>query len=65
LEKETVKRGRAVEASKQCGRTISTCIDNTLNFHEATKEYAKSELAIILHVTCEDTVKIILRTLYK
>jgi len=30
----------AVEASKQCGRTISTCIDNTLNFHETTKECA-------------------------
>lgn len=47
----------AVEASKQCGRTKPTCIENTLNFHEATKEYAKSELAIILHADCEDTVK--------
>lgn len=47
----------AVEASKQCGRTKPTCIENTLNFHEATKEYAKSKLAIILHVDCEDTVK--------
>ena len=47
----------AVEASKQCGRTKPTLIENTLNFDEAIKNYAQRELAVMLHVDCEDTVK--------
>jgi len=55
----------AVEASKQCGRTKSTNIENTLNFDEAIKAYISGKLATILRVYCEVTEQIILRTLYK
>jgi len=47
----------ALEASKQCGRTKPTIIENTLDFHEAIKLYSKRELAIILHVDCEVSAK--------
>jgi len=43
----------AVEASKQCGRTKPTHIENTLNFGEAIKRYASRKLAIIPHVYSE------------
>jgi len=55
----------AVEASKQCGRTKPTHIENTLNFGEAIKRYASRKLAITLRVYYEVTEQIILRTLYK
>jgi 16S rRNA (uracil1498-N3)-methyltransferase len=47
----------ALEASKQCGRTKPTVIENTLKFEEAIKIYAKSELPIILHVDYEVSAK--------
>lgn len=47
----------ALEASKQCGRTKPTIIENTLEFEEAVKIYAKKELAIILHVESEVMAK--------
>ena len=47
----------ALESSKQCGRTKPPLIENTLNFKEAAKDYAKSELAIILHVNYEVSAK--------
>jgi len=58
-ERERKKRWEriALEASKQCGRTKPTCIENTLDFNEAIKRYAEKELAIILHVNCEDMAK--------
>ena len=47
----------ALEASKQCGRTKPTQIENTLNFNEAIKQYSESKLTIILHVNYEVLVK--------
>ena len=47
----------SLEASKQCGRTKPTLIENTLKFEEAIKIYAKSELPIILHVDCKVSAK--------
>lgn len=47
----------ALEASKQCGRTKPTIIENTLNFDEAIKRYKDRELPIILQVNTEVTAK--------
>ena len=47
----------ALEASKQCGRTKPTNIENTLKFEEAINIYSNSELPIILHVFCELSAK--------
>ena len=47
----------AVEASKQCGRTIPTIIENTLDLEEALKTYKDSELPIILHVNSQVSAK--------
>lgn len=47
----------AVEASKQCGRTKPTIIENTLLFDKAVNTYNNSELAIILHVNSEVSAK--------
>ena len=58
-ERERMKRWEriALEASKQCGRTKPTIIENTLDFDEAIKLYAKNELSIILHVNYEVSAK--------
>lgn len=47
----------AVEASKQCGRTKPPAIENTLNFNEAVKYYDDNELALILHVGSQVSLK--------
>lgn len=47
----------ALEASKQCGRTNPTIIENTLNFSEALNMRNGSDLAIILHVSSKSTIK--------
>lgn len=47
----------AVEASKQCGRTKPPAIENTLNFNEAIKYYSDNELALILHVGSQVSLK--------
>lgn len=47
----------ALEASKQCGRTNPTIIENTLDFEEALNIYSKKELAVILHVNAEVLAK--------
>lgn len=47
----------AVEASKQCGRTKPTVIENTLNFKSALLLCEQSDLKIILHVNTELSVK--------
>lgn len=47
----------ALEASKQCGRTNPTIIENTLDFDKALNVYAKKGLAIILHVNAEVLAK--------
>ncbi len=47
----------ALEASKQCGRTKPTIIENTLDFDEAIKLYSKNELSVILHVEYEVSAK--------
>ncbi|MEQ9618845.1 MAG: 16S rRNA (uracil(1498)-N(3))-methyltransferase [Deltaproteobacteria bacterium] len=47
----------AVEASKQCGRTIPTVIEDTLNFIEALNIYNDNALKIILHVNSEASMK--------
>ena len=47
----------ALEASKQCGRTTPPAIENTLNFIEAIKFSVGSDLAIILHVGSQVSLK--------
>lgn len=47
----------ALEASKQCGRTKPTIIENTLEFDDAAKYYGEKGLAIILHVDYEVSAK--------
>lgn len=47
----------ALEASKQCGRTKPAIVENTLNFDDAAKLYSKGELAVILQVNSEISVK--------
>ena len=47
----------AIEASKQCGRTKATVIENTLNFDEAVNIYKDKELPLILQVNSEVMVK--------
>lgn len=47
----------AVESSKQCGRTKSTVIENTLDLESAIISYKDSEIAIILHVDTENKIK--------
>ncbi|KAB2822852.1 MAG: 16S rRNA (uracil(1498)-N(3))-methyltransferase [Candidatus Dadabacteria bacterium] len=47
----------AVEASKQCGRTKPPAIENTLNFDEAIKHKDDNELAFILHVGSQISLK--------
>jgi len=47
----------ALEASKQCGRTKPTYIENTLDFKDAANIYSDSGLPIILHVTSEVSTK--------
>jgi len=58
-ERDRMKRWERIasEASKQCGRTKPTIIENTLDFDGAIKLYSKSELPIILHVNCEVSAK--------
>ncbi len=48
----------AVEASKQCGRTKPTVLEDTLDFKTAINIYYNNRgLSIILHVDCELSVK--------
>ena len=47
----------ALEASKQCGRTKPAIVENTLNFDDAAKLYSKGELAVILQVNSQISVK--------
>jgi len=47
----------ALEASKQCGRTKPPAIENTLNFDEAIKHKDNSDLALILHVASQVSLK--------
>ena len=47
----------ALEASKQCGRTKPTVIENTLDFTSAINTHCEKELAIILQVNSEDSAK--------
>ncbi|MCI0482750.1 MAG: 16S rRNA (uracil(1498)-N(3))-methyltransferase [Candidatus Dadabacteria bacterium] len=47
----------ALEASKQCGRTTPPAIENTLNFNEAIKYSKQYELAVILHVGSQVSLK--------
>ena len=47
----------ALEASKQCGRTNPAIIENTLDFADALNVYSKNELAVILHVNTQLSVK--------
>ena len=47
----------AIEASKQCGRTKPSIIENTLDFEDATKLYGNSELSLILHVNSQVLAK--------
>ena len=47
----------ALEASKQCGRTKPTIIENTLNFEDALNVYSNNELPIILQVNTEVSAK--------
>ncbi|MEM7008365.1 MAG: 16S rRNA (uracil(1498)-N(3))-methyltransferase [Thermodesulfobacteriota bacterium] len=47
----------SLEASKQCGRTNPTIIENTLNFKDAVNIYNKEELAVILQVNSEVLAK--------
>lgn len=47
----------AIEASKQCGRTKTPAIENTLNFDEAIKHKNDNELALILHVGSQVSLK--------
>ena len=58
-ERDRMKRWERIasEASKQCGRTKPTIIENTLDFDGAIKLYSKSELSIILHVDYEVSAK--------
>jgi 16S rRNA (uracil1498-N3)-methyltransferase len=59
--RSTGKRKRweriAVEASKQCGRTRPPTIENTLNFEEAIKCSREYDIAIILHVGNQVSLK--------
>jgi 16S rRNA (uracil1498-N3)-methyltransferase len=47
----------AVEASKQCGRTKPPAIENTINYSEAINYSADNELALILHVGSQVSLK--------
>ena len=47
----------ALEASKQCGRTKPTVIENTLEFKEALLFKNKGDLAIILHTESSLSIK--------
>ncbi len=47
----------AVEASKQCGRTKPTVIENTLDFKTALLSSDSKDMQIILHVNTELPVK--------
>ena len=47
----------ALEASKQCGRTKATVIENTLDFTEALNIHNNSELCIIFHVNYDTSIK--------
>jgi 16S rRNA (uracil1498-N3)-methyltransferase len=47
----------AVEASKQCGRTKPPAIENTLNFEVAVKYSENNDLAVILHVGSQVSLK--------
>ncbi|MCL4245337.1 MAG: 16S rRNA (uracil(1498)-N(3))-methyltransferase [Candidatus Dadabacteria bacterium] len=51
----------ALEASKQCGRTKPTLIENTLEFKEALLFKNESDLAIILHTESSLGIKEFLR----
>ncbi|HET7290076.1 MAG TPA: 16S rRNA (uracil(1498)-N(3))-methyltransferase [Thermodesulfobacteriota bacterium] len=57
IEKKTRWERIAVEASKQCGRTKPPAIENTLNFDEAIKHKDNNELALILHVGSQVSLK--------
>lgn len=47
----------ALESSKQCGRTKPPAVENTLNFSEAIKCNVDYDLAIILHVGSQVSLK--------
>lgn len=47
----------AVEASKQCGRTKPTIIENTLDFEDAIKQYDNNRLRILFHVNYDISIK--------
>ncbi len=47
----------ALEASKQCGRTMPPVIENALNYDEALKYNNHSGLAIILHAGSQVSLK--------
>ncbi len=47
----------ALEASKQCGRTKPTIIENTLNFNDAINIHKDRELPLILQVNAEVSAK--------
>ncbi|MCA9810947.1 MAG: 16S rRNA (uracil(1498)-N(3))-methyltransferase [Candidatus Dadabacteria bacterium] len=51
----------ALEASKQCGRTKPTVIEDTLEFKEALLLKDKSDLAIILHTESSLSIKEFIR----
>jgi len=51
----------ALEASKQCGRTKPTVIEDTLEFKEALLYKDKSDLAIILHAGSSLSMKEFIR----
>jgi 16S rRNA (uracil1498-N3)-methyltransferase len=47
----------AVEASKQCGRTKPTVIENTLDFADAIKRHDNDMLRILFHVNYDISIK--------
>jgi len=47
----------AVEASKQCGRTKPTIIENTLDFEDAIKQHDNNMLRILFHVNYDISIK--------
>jgi len=51
----------ALEASKQCGRTKPTVIENTLDFEDAINQYDSNSLGIIFHVNYDNSIKEFLR----
>jgi 16S rRNA (uracil1498-N3)-methyltransferase len=47
----------ATEASKQCGRTKPTVIENTLDFEAVIKRYDNNTLRIIFHINYDISIK--------